>query len=601
MPPPSEGLEELPGVRESLWRALVLAYRAEPRLLVVSFALVVGSWVPASLGALWLALLADGVLGHNAALAGWAVAGLVVSVVVGWLLKVVGGRVSMRFRARATVALEAHVTRLHTGIAGIEHLERPEHLDRLQLLREHVFLLNHVYSALMDTTGSVLRLALTVGLLMSVSPWLALLAVFAVPTVLVSGWRAGRERAAEEGAAPSSRLARHLFETGTNAGPGKEVRVTGTEALLLQRRRTAWAEWFGPVAAARRTSALWHAAGWTVFGAAYAGAVVYVALGLRAGAGSVLLVLAAGATLARYLGVTVAQAQFLRWTLDAGSRLVWLEDYAAAAGSAADLPAPAALERGIRLEGVSFRYPGTERWVLRDVDLELPAGAVVAIVGENGAGKTTLVKLLCRFYEPAEGRLTVDGADLARIRPDEWRARLAGAFQDFCRLELRTAQTIGLGDLPRLEEVPALEAAVARGGAGEVVAGLPRGLDTQLGRAWRDGVELSFGQWQRLALARGLMRDRPLLCVLDEPTAALDAEAEHALFERFAAAARADGAAGRLTVLVSHRFSTVRMADLIVVLDGARVAEVGTHDALIARGGLYAELYGIQARAYRRR
>jgi ATP-binding cassette, subfamily B, bacterial len=601
MPPPSEPLAELPGARRALWRALVLAYRAEPRLLVVSFVLVVGSWVPASLGALWLKLLADGVLGHSAALVGWAIAGLIGSVVVGWLLKVVGGRVAMHFRARATVALEAHVTRLHTGITGVEHLERPEHLDRLQLLREHVFLLNHLYPALMDTTGSVLRLALTVGLLMSVSPWLALLAVFAVPTVLVSGWRAGRERAVEERSAPGARLARHLFETGTTAGPGKEVRVTGTGALLLHRRRAAWAAWFGPVAAARWSSALWHAAGWTVFGAAYGGAVVYVALGLHAGAGAVLLVLAAGATLARYLGVTVAQAQFLRWALDAASRLVWLEDYAGAAAGAADLPTPAALTRGIRLEGVSFRYPGTERWVLRDVDLELPAGAVVAVVGENGAGKTTLVKLLCRFYEPTEGRVAVDRADLARIRPDEWRARLAGAFQDFCRLELRTGQSIGLGDLPRLEDVPALETAVARGGAGEVVAGLPRGLDTQLGRAWRDGVELSFGQWQRLALARGLMRDRPLLCVLDEPTAALDAEAEHALFERFAAAARADGGAGRVTVLVSHRFSTVRMADLIVVLDGAGVAEAGTHDELIARGGLYADLYGIQARAYRRR
>jgi ATP-binding cassette subfamily B protein len=237
--------------------------------------------------------------------------------------------------------------------------------------------------------------------------------------------------------------------------------------------------------------------------------------------------------------------------------------------------------------------------VLRDVDLQLPAGAVVAVVGENGAGKSTLVKLLCRFYEPTAGSVMVDGADLARISPQAWRARLAGAFQDFCRFELRVSQTIGVGDLERMEEMPALEAAAARGGAGEVVARLPRGMDTQLGPTWHEGVELSFGQWQRLALARGLMRDRPLLCVLDEPTAALDAEAEHALFERFAAAARAEGAEGRITVLVSHRFSTVRMADLIVVLDGSQVADVGTHDALVSRGGLYAELYRIQARAYR--
>src|SRR5262249_45543636 len=157
----------------------------------------------------------------------------------------------------------------------------------------------------------------------------------------------------------------------------------------------------------------------------------------------------------------------------------------------------------------------------------------------------TLVKLLCRFYEPNAGRITVDGVDLARIPAPEWRSRLAGAFQDFCRFELRAAHTVGLGDLDRLEERPALEVAVARGGAGEVVERLRQGLDTQLGPTWEEGVDLSFGQWQRLALARGLMRDAPLLTVLDEPTAALDAEAEHALFERFAAAARAGGADGR--------------------------------------------------------
>jgi ATP-binding cassette subfamily B protein len=314
----------------------------------------------------------------------------------------------------------------------------------------------------------------------------------------------------------------------------------------------------------------------------------------------VLLVLAAGANLARFFGLTVSEADFLRWTLDATRRLVWLEDYARTAhpgGGAAE--APERLTGGIRMEGVSFRYPGTDAVVLRDVDLELPAGSVVAIVGENGAGKSTLVKLLCRFYEPTEGRILVDGVDLARLPAEAWRARLAGAFQDFCRFELRAGDTVGLGDLERLEERPALETAVARAGAGEVVDRLPRGLDTQLGPTWDGGVDLSFGQWQRLALARGLMRDAPLLCVLDEPTAALDAEAEHALFERFAAAARADGAEGRVTVLVSHRFSTVRMADRIVVLDGSRVADVGTHEELMGRGGLYAELYGIQARAYR--
>jgi ATP-binding cassette subfamily B protein len=195
----------------------------------------------------------------------------------------------------------------------------------------------------------------------------------------------------------------------------------------------------------------------------------------------------------------------------------------------------------------------------------------------------------------------LDETPLARVQATEWRSRLAGAFQDFFRFEFRAGHTVGLGDLPRLDDEPAVRAAVDRAGAGDVVARLKSGLDTQLGPTWPCGVELSFGQWQKLALARGFMRDQPMLLVLDEPTAALDAETEHALFERYAAVARGTGESnsGRITILVSHRFSTVRMADLIVVLDGARLVEVGTHDELMAKSGQYSELYGIQAAAYR--
>jgi ATP-binding cassette subfamily B protein len=176
---------------------------------------------------------------------------------------------------------------------------------------------------------------------------------------------------------------------------------------------------------------------------------------------------------------------------------------------------------------------------------------------------------------------------------------VAGAFQDFFRFEFQAQRTVGLGELPRLDDRPAAERAVERAGAGDVVAKLPSGLDSQLGPSWDHGQELSFGQWQKLALARGLMREAPLLLILDEPTAALDAETEHALFERFAAASKSNAANGRVTVLVSHRFSTVRMADRIVVMDGAKVVEVGAHEELMARRGQYSQLYEIQAAAFR--
>jgi ATP-binding cassette subfamily B protein len=590
---------DLPGFLTAVRRSLRLAYRAEGRLLVLSFALNMAAWIPTALIALWLKLLADGAVGHRESVIAIAAAALAGSVALGWLLRTLGGRVQMRFRERATIAIEAHVAELQGSIAGIEHHERPEYLDRLQLLREQVFLLDHMYGALIGTLGLVVMMAVTVGLLTSIHPALVLLALFAIPAATSASWRAGAERRAQEEAAPDQRLARHLYETGTTAGPGKEIRITRTAERLLATRRQAWQSGFDKITAARWTSAVWHAAAWILFGLAYTGALAFVGIVLRASPGSIILVLAAGASLGRYLGMTVETAQFLRWTLDASSRLAWLEDYAGAHKEKADLAVPERIERRIRVEGVTFRYPGTERDVLQDVDLELPAGTVIAVVGENGAGKTTLVKLLCRFYEPSAGRITVDGADLSRIPAEAWRGRIGGAFQDFMQYEFKALRTVGLGDLPRAEEVAAVETAVTRGGATDVVDRLPSGLETQLGPTWPGGVELSFGQWQKLALARGFMRDEPLLLVLDEPTAALDAETEHALFERFAAESRAGTGAGRITVLVSHRFSTVRMADLIVVLDGARVVESGSHDELMRRGGLYSELYGIQARGYR--
>jgi ATP-binding cassette subfamily B protein len=597
---------DMPAAMPAMWRALKRAYQAEPRLLPVAFGLSLLAALPDALLALWMLLLANGVLRHNRNLTIAAGAGLAVSAVATWFLKVISDRTQRRFRDRVAVALESHVAGLQASVATVAHHERREYVDRLSMLRDQVFVLDHMYMSLFSTCGWILRLGVTVALLISIHPALALLIVFALPTVFTSTWRPGVERAVQERAASANRLARHLFTTATTAPPGKEVRVTRIGDRLVSQRREAWERWYGPVSGARWVTAGWHSLAWAIFGAAYVGAVVFVSSGLKASPGQVLLVLAAGARLSAYLGATVGEIGFLRgFWLDGSRRMAWLEDYAASLLEHADAPAPERLLHGIRFEHVSFTYPGTERVVLDDVNLELKPGSVVAIVGENGAGKSTLVKLLCRMYQPDGGRILVDGVDLARIRADHWRARLAGAFQDFFRFEFRLRHSVGVGDVPRLDDQTAVVAAVGRAGADDVVQGLASGLETQLGPTWPEGVEVSFGQWQKLALARGFMRDRPLLLVLDEPTAALDAETEHALFERYAAVSRGGkedqgrASEGRITILVSHRFSTVRMADLIVVLDGARVVEVGTHEALMAKGGQYAELYGIQAAAYR--
>ncbi|MDQ1403644.1 MAG: ATP-binding cassette, subfamily bacterial [Actinomycetota bacterium] len=591
--------DEMPPALASMWRLCRLGYSHEPGLLVAAFGLALFAALPDALLALWLKLLGQGVLEHRRGLLVAAALGMAVSAAATWFLRTVSTRIQRRFRDKVTIALESHVARLQASVATIAHHERPDYLDRLSVLREQVFVLDHMYMSLFSTAGWILRLIVIIGLLMSIHPALALLAFFAIPTVLTSTWRPGVERAAQEQGAQHDRLAKHLFLTATTAPPGKEVRVTGIADRLVTQRREAWEKWYGPVAASRWASAWWHTLAWAIFGGGYVGAVVFVARGMRASPGNVLLVLAAGARLSAYIGATVGEIGFLRgiW-LDGSKRLVWLERYAESVVADEDRPVPDTLTDGIRFEHLSFAYPGTDRLVLDDVDLFLPAGSVVAVVGENGAGKSTLVKLLCKLYEPTSGAILVDGVPLARMPAEEWRTRLAGAFQDFFRFEFEARHSVGVGDVPRIDDEPAVATAVDRAGADDVVQRLEAGLATQLGPTWPEGVEVSFGQWQKLALARGFMRDAPLVLVLDEPTAALDAETEHSLFERYASTSRQGAAEGRITVLVSHRFSTVRMADLIVVLDGSRVVEIGSHADLLGRGGTYAELYGIQASAY---
>jgi ATP-binding cassette subfamily B protein len=590
---------EMPAALPSMVRVVKHGYRAEPRLLWASLAMTTLEALPDVLVGIWLALITDGLVHHHETRMYVGAVGLAVSATLMWALSVTLDRTTRRLGDRLNIMFQGYVARLQAEVATVEHHERPVYLDRIAVLRTGVFALDHLFRSMFTMVGWLLRLAFVCILLATIHPALILLPLGALPLLVVAAWRPKVEKRTEEAVASHGRFARHLFTVATTPPPGKEVRVTGNQADLVRRRSAAWSLWFGPIRTTNLASAAWLTLAWALFSLAFVAAVVWVVEGLDRGPGAVVLVLTAGGRLSAYVGSAVGELGFLRgiW-LDSAQRLAWLEDFAAAQNASVDESVPERLDVGLRFEDVSFAYPGTGQEVLQHVDLTLPAGKVVAVVGENGAGKSTLVKLLARMYSPTSGRITADGVDIGHVDIEQWRERLAGAFQDFARLEFVVGTTVGLGDEPRQDDRAAVGAAVDRAGATPVVDDLSAGLDTQLGPSWDDGVDVSFGQWQKLALARGYMRPEPLLLMLDEPTAALDAETEHALFERFAAGAREHATNGRVTVLVSHRFSTVRMADLILVLDGARVTEVGRHDELLALGGTYAELYAIQARSY---
>jgi ATP-binding cassette subfamily B protein len=260
-------------------------------------------------------------------------------------------------------------------------------------------------------------------------------------------------------------------------------------------------------------------------------------------------------------------------------------------GSGRKVPRP--IQQGIEFRNVSFRYPDRDDWALRELNLTIRSGEKIALVGANGAGKTTLIKLLTRLYDPTEGQILLDGVDLRDYDLEDLRLSIGVIFQDFVRYQVSARENIGFGQIKDLADEPRILAAAERGGADEVVERLPQGYDTLLGRWFEKGAELSGGQWQKIALGRAFMRDSEVL-VLDEPTAALDAEREYEIFQRFR-----DLTAGRIALLISHRFSTVRMADRIVVIEGGRLTELGTHAELLELGGTYARLFNLQAEGYR--
>jgi ATP-binding cassette, subfamily B, bacterial len=523
---------------------------------------------------------------------------------LGWAFQLIGASEQAGLTDRVALYQRTQIATLVAREPTIEHFERPDYQNELDLLQDNARLLGAGPGQVLNVLQTVLTTATIVVLLAVINPVLLVLPLFGIPPVLANRWSVRLRDRADESVAEQRRLANELFTLAATAGPAKELRLSGLQDELRTRHEALSRQVIAATTRATLPGTAASAAGWLLFAAGFVGGIVIIVLGSSHGdisVGQVVLVVSLLRRAQLQVGLSANLAGQLTTIVRTARRFQWLEEFARdhASPPAAAAP-PDALRRGITLEGVVFRYPGTDAEVLRSIDLTLPAGATVALVGENGAGKTTIVKLLCGMYRPDAGVVRIEGTDLRELDLDGWRGRTSATFQDFVRYELPAGQTVGIGDLPRLDDAEAIGAALARASAADVLGELRQGLATPLGRSFADGQDLSGGQWQKLALGRGMMRDRPLLVILDEPTASLDAPTEHAIFERsMTQAKRVAAAAGAVTLLISHRFSTVRMADLIVVLEDGRILEHGSHRDLLRAGGKYAELFQLQARAYR--
>ena len=511
-------------------------------------------------------------------------------------------KVRMRLNESVGFAIDQRLIELTTAVPDLEPFERPDLLDRLEYLRTQ-------RTELQDTVGSVAwavynvaGLVILIGLLFSVHPLLALGAVGGVPALVANNRAQRRVDDAMSAASRQWRESLHVFDLATTAEPAGELRVFGAEPWLIDRYRDLTTDTErGLLAADLKAAAARLGAGLAAV-AAYAGVIALTLWLLRTGritGGEVFLVAFAAASLLDRFGHGVAGFGNIRSALYAAERLSWLIDYSTTKqNSEPTVPLQLTRRDGIVLRDVSYRYHGADDDALRNIDLTIPWGAVVGLVGENGAGKTTLVKLFYGLNQPTKGAVLIDGVDLATVDRASWRVNTSACFQDHARVHLPARESIAVSRLDAIGCDELLHDALGRAAAEDVLAVLPDGLDTMLGSTL-GGIDLSGGQWQKISISRALLRTHPALLVLDEPSSALDPLAEQQLFERYSDIARGDERGeATITVIIAHRFSSVRIADLIVVLHEGRLVDAGTHDELMDRCPHYADLYQLQAAMY---
>jgi ATP-binding cassette, subfamily B, bacterial len=503
------------------------------------------------------------------------------------------------FANRTSVELMRHAATL-----DLEQFENADLYDKLERARRQTVGRIGLFTLLLATAQDAITL-ITLGAALAVYvPWLlVLLAVAVLPSLLGETHFASLGYSLLYSWTPERRQLDYLRYIGASDVSAKELKLFGLSDFLVGRYDRLSQEFYeaNKDLAIRRSfaSTLLAAVGTLGYYGAYAVIIYLTVIGHRGPAGlftiGVLTFLAGSFRQSRDLTqrVLLSLSQVFEQSLYLDDLFSFLAVEPRILPKPGAPPVPNPIRQGFAFEGVGFRYPGAEQWAVRGLDFSLSAGERLALVGENGAGKTTLVKLLARLYDPTEGRILLDGVDLRDYDLHSLRRNVGVIFQDFVRYDFLLKENIAVGDIEGIGDEPRIEAAAERSLADTVAKRLAGQYDQMLGRRFEGGVDLSGGEWQKVALARAYMRDAQLL-ILDEPTAALDARAEYEVFLRFS-----ELTAGRMAVLISHRFSTVRMADRILVLQGGRMVAQGTHEALVAQKGLYAELFQLQAAGYR--